>query len=236
MAMTLDGKVATATRAPATFGSREDRGRLVAFRAQADAILVGAHTAATDHYAMGIPNMVLRRERIKRGKPPHPLRCIVTGRGNLAENLEIFRHDYSPVIIFTTDQMPTAKRKRLEKKARVILVGKKEIRWRKLMNILHRDFGVKKLLCEGGPTINFALLKNHLLDEIYLTLCPKIFGGRNAPTLVEGEGFPLHLARRARLVSVEQVGEELFTHWRIRNELHHGSQTPRGSRGLHSFH
>ena len=215
MAMTLDGKVARASGGKATFGSKEDRRRLVELRARADAILVGAHTARSDHYAMGIPSSSLRAERVERGQREYPLRCVVSGSGSIGENLEIFRHDFSPILIFTTDKMPAAKRKRLEKKATVISVGRRDIDWKKLLRILRKEYGVKKLLCEGGPTLNFALLKENLLDELYLTLCPKIFGGRNAPTLVEGEGFPLQLARRARLVKIEQVGNELFTQWRL---------------------
>lgn len=210
MAMSLDGKVAPARGRKAVFGSREDRRRLLALRAQADAILVGARTARTDHYALGIPAASLRRARLLRGQSEYPLRCIVSGRGRLDEDIEIFRHDFSPIVIFTTDRMPPARRKRLERKATVISVGQGEIVWSRLLRVLREKFGVKKLLCEGGPTLLFALLEKHLLDELYLTFCPKIFGGQATPTLVEGEGLSLARARRVRLKGIEQVGDELF--------------------------
>ncbi len=213
--MTLDGKVAQASRLPATFGSHKDRRRLLELRARADAILVGAHTAKTDHYAMGLPTRSLCQARLRHGQAKYPLRCVVTGRGSIEEDIEIFRHDFSPILIFTTRRMSESKRKRLEKKAQVIFVGRQQINWRKLLGILRGQFDVKKLLVEGGPTLQFALLKQNLLDELYLTICPKIFGGRDAPTLVEGEGLPLRAARIARWIIMEQIADELFLRCRI---------------------
>jgi riboflavin biosynthesis pyrimidine reductase len=49
------------------------------------------------------------------------------------------------------------------------------------------------------------------VDELHLTICPKIFGGRTAPTIVEGSGFEkLSLAAQFELKSFSRVKDELF--------------------------
>ena len=63
---------------------------------------------------------------------------------------------------------------------------------------LRREWNVTRLLCEGGGAINDALFRQDLVDEIYLTLCPTMVGGRNAPTMADGEGISV-LADATRL-------------------------------------
>jgi riboflavin biosynthesis pyrimidine reductase len=79
------------------------------------------------------------------------------------------------------------------------------------MNWLRTRWGVKKLLCEGGGELNASMFERGLVDELYLTICPVIFGGRNAPTLADGTGIErLSDARRFKLKRSERVGDELF--------------------------
>src|SRR5918998_1150655 len=70
------------------------------------------------------------------------------------------------------------------------------------------DRGVRALLCEGGPTLNRALLAQGLVDELFLTLSPQLTGEPGAPRIVEGEG--LDGPARARPVWVLRAGGELF--------------------------
>ncbi|MBN8249897.1 MAG: dihydrofolate reductase family protein, partial [Verrucomicrobia bacterium] len=75
--------------------------------------------------------------------------------------------------------------------------------------------GVRRLLVEGGGELNAALFEAGLVDEVHLTLCPLLVGGRTAPTLADGEGIP-HLADAARLTLVNRRarGAELFLTYR----------------------
>jgi riboflavin biosynthesis pyrimidine reductase len=70
---------------------------------------------------------------------------------------------------------------------------------------------VKRLLCEGGGAVNDALFRAGVVDELYLTISPVIFGGQNAPTLADGKGIE-HLpdATRLKLKSYRRIGDELF--------------------------
>src|SRR5439155_6597382 len=72
-------------------------------------------------------------------------------------------------------------------------------------------WNVRRLLCEGGGELNGALFRAGLVNELHLTICPKIFGGRDAPTIADGKGV-LHLAdtTRLKLKSMKRAGDELF--------------------------
>ena len=54
---------------------------------------------------------------------------------------------------------------------------------------LETEFGVKKILVEGGGEINWSIIKNNLFDKLIVTISPLIIGGRDAITLIEGKGF-----------------------------------------------
>jgi riboflavin biosynthesis pyrimidine reductase len=67
-------------------------------------------------------------------------------------------------------------------------------------------------LCEGGGELNAAMFQADLVDEIHLTISPKIFGGRHTPTIAEGEGWPgLRWAKQFELSSLQPKGQQLFT-------------------------
>ena len=83
------------------------------------------------------------------------------------------------------------------------------------MEWLRRRWGVKRLLCEGGGELNAALFQAGLVDEVHLTICPKIFGGRTAPSIAEGEGFRrLADAMPFKLKSFKRFGNEVFAVFR----------------------
>lgn len=215
MAMTLDGKVSTYARTPTTFPSRADKYHLLELRAEADAVMVGARTARTDHLSMGIPDAALRRQRVRRGMSENPLRVIVTGKLSVEPEWEVFQHRFSPILLFTTTTAPKRKRRAFESLATIIECGRTSVNLDRVLRILRRDWGVKRLLCEGGPTLNWELFRQRLVDEIHVTLCPTIFGGATAPTLVDGHGFLPHEATRVRLTSCRRVADELFLVYRV---------------------
>ena len=86
------------------------------------------------------------------------------------------------------------------------ICGGSEINFRAAFRWLRKKWRVKRLLCEGGGELNDALFRAGLVDELHLTICPKIFGGRRAPTIADGKGqAKLKLARRFRLQSASPV-------------------------------
>ena len=93
----------------------------------------------------------------------------------------------------------------------VIIGGDREIDFRKVLEYLRSEWNVKRLLGEGGGELNEALFRAGLVNELHLTLCPRILGGRNAPTLCDGAGvMRLSEATRLELKSLKRIGTELF--------------------------
>lgn len=211
MAMSADGKIATANRAIHTFGSPRDLAHLYELRATADAVMCGARTVALDA-TLGPGGLKYRRLRVRRGLAEYPLRVVVSGSGSVDPTLPVFAARFSPILVLTTTRASPARLRRLAKVAdEVIVAGEAEVDFAAALAHLRRHRGVRRLLCEGGGELNDALFRADVVDELHLTIGPFIFGGRDAPTLADGRGVDrLAAARQFRLVRQRRVGDELF--------------------------
>lgn len=217
MAMTADGKIATVNRAVSTFGSARDHEHLLELRATADAVMAGARTVDLNRVNLGPGPAKYRRQRIKRSLEEYNLRVIVSGSGTVNPNAEIFRRRFSPIIVLTTGRAGEGRLKRLRALADEVKVcGSTEINFRQALRWLREKWKVKRLLCEGGGELNEALFRAGLVNELHLTLCPKVFGGRAAPTIADGIGGRfLAEATKLELKSAGRLGEELFVVYRV---------------------
>lgn len=178
-------------------------------------MLVGRTTLETENNALGMPDEALRAERVRRGMPPCPLRVIITNSGQLDPALPFFKCDCSPVAIFSTTRMPNAIRSALAPLASLHLTAAPNVDLREMLETLHRDHAVKRLVCEGGPTLLRSLVEIDLVDELNLTFCPRIFGGAQAPTLTGCAGEFLETTRECRLERMDVVGDECFARYRM---------------------
>jgi riboflavin-specific deaminase-like protein len=152
------------------------------------------------------------RRRLKHGLAEYNLRVIVSGGGSINPRSEIFKQRFSPIIILTTDRIPAVKLKRLRGLAdEVRICGREAIDFPGALQWLHARWGVRRLVCEGGAELNATLIDQRLVDELQVTVCPKIFGGRTAPTLADGAGAPgLAAAAGFHIKSLRRTGGELF--------------------------
>ncbi len=219
MAVTADGKIATGSRAIASFGSARDHDHLLELRTRADAVMAGARTVDANPINLGPGPAKFRRLRIKNGLAEYNLRVIVSGSGSIDPRAEIFRHRFSPILILTTTRVSKAKLRELQSLADEVKVcGRREIDWPTALRWLREKWEVKRLLCEGGGELNAALFTAGLVDELHLTVCPKVFGGRDAPTIADGEGVArLADAAQFQLHSMKRAGDELFLIYRRRS-------------------
>ena len=187
--MTVDGKIAT-TSGDSKISSREDLLRVHKLRASVDAIVVGISTILGDD-----PRLTVR---LVKGK--NPARVIVDSRGRIPIDSQIMHTALKiRTIVAVTDQAPEEKIRTLEDLgAQVLLIseGKKGqsaavphgVNLKKLFRRLEK-MGLRRILVEGGGELNWSLLRLGLVDELIVTIAPKIAGGRLATTLVEGDGF-----------------------------------------------
>jgi 2,5-diamino-6-(ribosylamino)-4(3H)-pyrimidinone 5'-phosphate reductase len=212
VATTADGKLAPANRHFVPFGSKRDQELLILLRTRCDAIMAGARTVDSVPVNLGPGGKKYRAMRIKNGLAEYNIRVVVSGSASLNPKAEIFKHKFSPLIVLTTERAPRARTARLEKLGAIVKVcGDREVDFISSLRWLRKEWDVKRLLCEGGGEINDALLRADLVDEVYLTLCPVIFGGRNAPTMADGIGVEkLADATRLKLKAWERAGSEMY--------------------------
>jgi riboflavin-specific deaminase-like protein len=212
MAMTADGKIATANRASSSFGSPRDQAHLLSLRATADAVMAGARTVDLNPINMGPGPATYRARRRRRGLAEFNLRVIVSRTGSVNPRAEVFKRRFSPIIILTTGRASERRLKGLRTVADAVKIcGASEIDFPRALRWIRREWGIKRLLCEGGGELNDALFYAGLVNELHLTVCPTIFGGRTAPTIADGLGAAtLAQAARLELRSARRIGDEMF--------------------------
>jgi riboflavin-specific deaminase-like protein len=217
MAMTADGKIATANRAVSSFGSPRDQQHLLEVRSTADAVMAGARTVDLNRITLGPGPAKYRRLRTKRGLAEYNLRIVVSRSGSVNPAAEVFQRKFSPVVVLTSGRANWKRLEALRKIAtEVKICGRKSINFLEALAWLRKKWKVRRLLCEGGGELNDALFRAGVVDEVHLTVCPRVFGGRGAPTIAEGEGAScLSAAAQLTLKSVRRLGDEKFLVYQV---------------------
>lgn len=203
-AMTLDGKIATAG-GDSKISCKDDLDRLHKLRSEVDAVMIGVGTVLADD-----PSLTVRRVHGK-----NPIRVIVDREAKTPLRANVLNNS-APTILAVSSQ---AKREKIQKLrsagADIVLGGEREVNLRRLLEQL-RSRGVRKLLLEGGSTLNWEMLKHGLVDEVRVAVAPWIVGGVRARSLVEGAGFPkVRKGVRLRLTKTERVGTDFLLIYRV---------------------
>jgi 2,5-diamino-6-(ribosylamino)-4(3H)-pyrimidinone 5'-phosphate reductase len=180
-AMSIDGKIST-RRNDSSFSSRKDWIRVHKLRSSVDGIVVGISTVLED-------NPMLSVRYYSKGTKD-PVRIIVDSNARIPLNSRIIRSSKNiQTIVATTPNAPTRKIKELKKAgAQVLVSGNRRVNIKNLFQQLE-NLGLKRILVEGGGEINWSVLKIGLANELIVTISPVVVGGRDAKTLVEGEGI-----------------------------------------------
>ena len=212
LAITADGKIAPDTRRFIPFSTKRDHDLMMELRSRMDAVLSGARTVDSAVVDLGPGGRKYQRARLERGLSEFNLRIIVSGSGSVNPNAHIFRQRFSPILILTSEAAPESRLKRLRSMVDEVFVSPgMSVDYSAAFEWLRAKWNVRTLLCEGGGESNAQIFRSGLADELYLTLCPVIFGGRSAPTLADGDGIErLADAVRMKLKRKERVGDELY--------------------------
>lgn len=206
MVSSLDGKATIDWRTKG-LSTELDRRLFHGLRTQADAVMVGAGTVRAERYGRMTKSDELRERRVAEGLAPEPLAVIVSARLDLHTDLPILNEPDQRVVIATGSD---ASLQGLGDQVEYARMGDDLPR---LMAYLEETHGIRSVLCEGGPTLNSHLFAAGLVDELFLTVNPKVAGGAAALTIVAGRELvePAEL----ELVSVAEGGGDLFTRWRV---------------------
>lgn len=214
MAVSVDGRINSRRRERFPLGSEHDRRLMDVLRERADAVLIGAGTVRHDGHPMLLRYPDLVAKRVKRGETPHPVNVVLSGNLDLPLR-PFFVGDATKRIVFTTRRAGTARIRRFEKVAEVIVVPGKEPSPARVLEAL-RERGLKRLILEGGGEVHFAFAKAGLVDEWYITVTPRLIGGKTAPSFLDGEGFLKKDHIELELISLRRLGNELFLRYRKR--------------------
>jgi riboflavin-specific deaminase-like protein len=206
MVSSLDGKATLDWRTKG-LSTEVDRRLFHHLRTQADAVMVGAGTAREERYGRMTKNDELRQKRQNEGFVPDALAVVVSGRLDLPADLPLLNEPEQRVVIATGSD---ATIEALGEQVEYARVGDD---LQKLMAYLRERHGVRSILCEGGPTLNSFLFAAGLVDELFLTMNPKLLGGAAALTIVAGR--ELVEPAEMELVSVAEDAGELYTRWRL---------------------
>jgi riboflavin-specific deaminase-like protein len=203
-AITADAKISTKNRTPSLFTSPADKSRLRTVRAAHDAILAGRATVAADTMSMRLTDETLRQERLSRGLPLEPLRVVVSNAGRLDPAWKIFQPGGSTAVILSTTRMPQRTRSALAPLCDLHLFDSPSVPLVPALRMLCSDYGVKRIVCEGGGELVRSLAELDLISSIQLTIAPIIFGGAAAPTLsgIPGDFLPRPLDFKIKSTTV----------------------------------
>jgi riboflavin-specific deaminase-like protein len=189
--VTVDGR-ATIEGRSGPIGSDADTALLAGLRTRFDAVMIGAGTMRVEHYGRPVASQEKRERRERVGLSPDPLMVIVSGRLDLPWDAPLFTEGAGEVLIFTASEVEppeTATSLRVVRHEGAVDLAE-------ALRDLRQERGVRALLCEGGPHLYGQLQAGGLVDDLFLTIAPKLVGGK-APRIIEGElpdVAPLELA------------------------------------------
>ena len=221
LAMSIDGKIADYQGNAARFASKTDKKHLETQIAGVDAVIFGAGTLRAYGTSLPISDSELIALREKQNRPPQPVHIVCSARANFDFNLRFFQQSI-PRWLLTTDQGHQALQGSDRSHFEQIIIadssdlGAEQMSWPQALATFSR-LDIDKLAVLGGEQMVTSLLELNLIDELFLTICPIILGGKLSPSPVGGMGFLEKSAIRLSLLTAEVVDEEIFLHYRVKS-------------------
>jgi 2,5-diamino-6-(ribosylamino)-4(3H)-pyrimidinone 5'-phosphate reductase len=203
VAVTADGKMDTIERRGAAISSARDKERVDRLRAESDAVMVGGRTLLDEHPKLTVKSEALRMERVARGLTPNPIKVGIVTDADIKPDSDFLNAGAARIVIFTTSQTSNAQMEFLRSRDVDVFVHESpRVDLEKALETLH-ELGVKRLMVEGGGTLNFELLHLGFVDELSMYVAPMIFGGESAPTAAAGSGVARGEAIPLKLIESE---------------------------------
>lgn len=199
-AMSVDGKIDTFERRGTGISSAEDKRRVLELRASVDAVLVGGNTLNRENPKLTVKLPELAQQRLAAGLPENPAKVGIVSRAELDPQGDFVMAGPARRIVFTTPKTDASQRDRLEAAGVEVFVHTGERVDLELALQTLATLGMKRIMLEGGGTLIAEFIRLGLADELQVYVAPKLFGGANAPTLVDGDGWNASAAKTLELV------------------------------------
>jgi riboflavin biosynthesis pyrimidine reductase len=207
----LDGRASVRGRSGG-LGDDGDKAVFRALRRASDAVLVGTGTLAAENYGRIVADPDARRARVARGVAAEPLAVTVTRSGRLPLRIPLFAEPEARVIVFSGAEVELEDARA---QVEVVRLEHGTLGFAAALAHLRREHGVRLVLCEGGPRVLAALVREHVLDQLCLSLVGKLTGGGDAPTITRGPELPE--PADAGLEEVLERHGTLFLRYRLRH-------------------
>lgn len=167
-------------------------------------------TVIADDPKLRVRSEALRSWRLERGMQENPLRIVADSRARTPPDAEVLGPG---CIIAVSRSAPAERLNELSRRCEIVVCGEDRVDLRELLELMYQR-GVRRLMVEGGGTLNWSLIEQGLVDEICVFVGPMVIGGRDAPTLVDGRGFADGF-QRLELISAGPIDGGLLIKWRV---------------------
>jgi 2,5-diamino-6-(ribosylamino)-4(3H)-pyrimidinone 5'-phosphate reductase len=212
-AMSADGKLSSRRREQIKISGPEDFDRMDRIRAAADAIVVGVGTVLADDPHLTLDVEDRRVQRLRTGRPGNPARVVADSRARTPTDARIL-DDEATTYLLVADVAPDDRVAALEDAGAVVVrAGAERVDLVAGFEELQaRD--VERLMVEGGGELIFSLFAARLVDELSVYVGSMVIGGRDAPTLADGDGFvEREEFPRLELTDVERLDDGVVLHY-----------------------
>ncbi len=221
MVSSLDGKATTNIGKAGAIGSPVDHHLMRSLRSRVDAIMIGASTLRAEKLTLAVPED-LARTRVSQGRKPQPLAVFVSASGDLPLEENLLGPSCEDRLVLTTSDTPGERLAALSRLASIETLPTQggSIDLSTALKALKTRHEVDVLLVEGGPSLNYALVRGGLVDELFLTLTPKLTGGQGPlfPNILHGPALPPETDFTPDLLSVHASHGELFLRYLLKRD------------------
>jgi len=212
-AMSADGKLASRRREQLAISGSEDFDRVDQLRADSDAVMVGVGTVLADDPSLTVKDADRHGDRLDRGESKNPARVVADSRIRTPPEATVL-DDAAETYLLTSEAAPTDFIEQMEEAgAYVLAAGEDRVDLTTALAKLEGE-GIDRLMVEGGGELIFSLFEAGLVDELRVYVGAKVLGGRDAPTLADGDGF-VESFPELTLESVERVDDGALLTWTV---------------------
>jgi len=224
-AQSVDGKLATRRREQLRISGPEDFDRVDRIRTAADAVLVGVGTVLADDPHLTLDEEDRRVQRLRNGRAGNPARVVLDSTGRIPTDARIL-DDAATTYLLVSEATTVERRDALSAAgAEVIVAGEERVDVAAGVDAL-ADHGVDRLMVEGGGETIFSCFAAGIVDELQVYVGSLVVGGRDAPTLADGEGF-VDGFPRVTLTGVERLDDGVVLSYDVDGDTDEpGSETP----------